>query len=385
MKRGNGTYVRTNLMPPWSVLLACAALASCQPLFGSSCGSRDSELDRTVTRLTASLGQDERREDAVAALVAIGPPALPALRATLRQSDDPDTRVAAMDVLEGIESDASVPVVIGALGDEDANVRLRAVEVLGTFADRRAAKPLMQLYRKDDDDQVRYECLTSLGHIGDPAAAGLLVEGVGDDDPYVRMWSADALCAMGDSRAPAVALALLEDPNRYVRQQVMQSCGSVLDTPEGQVALIRTALLAEKLKTSLIARVQLRKLLARPELSAPLKDRIRNLAKRELKSERAIRAALLLGDIKDPAAAAQLVAALRDSNFLIRNQAAYQLGSIGEADAIPALVAALDDEQPVVAATAYDSLLVFAERGNTAAREAVHEFTGKTFDQRLQR
>src|SRR5215470_17395689 len=157
----------------------------------------DAQLQRTLERLLTQMraGDDE---GAAAALVAIGPAALPALRQALRDPDE-DFRVSVLETAQKIGGAAAVGVLLAALTDADEDVRLTAVEGLGAVPDRRAVAPLLALYRRDDDQQVRYECLTSLGRIGDPAAAELLVAETHNDDANARGWAIEALCHLDDA------------------------------------------------------------------------------------------------------------------------------------------------------------------------------------------
>ena len=90
-------------------------------------------------------------------------------------------------------------------------------------------------------------------------------------------------------------------------------------------------------------------------------------------------------EIGDPAGTEILVTALTDANGFVRHHAAFYLGQVGGPDVVPALIAALNDTQPLVAATAHDSLLVFAARGDARAQTAVDGYRGKRFDVRMPR
>lgn len=341
-----------------------------------------SELETTLERLIRQLRDPGQRDESAAALTALGVTAIPALRTALGDAD-PEVRITVVEVLEGIRKPEVVDVLLSALNDSDEEVRLEAVEALGIVTDRRAVKPLLERYDKDDDSAVRYEILTTLGLIGDPSTASFLVAQTKDDDRYVRMWAMDALCTMGDANAHNLSVALLSDPDIYVRKRVLSSCGTALDTPDGQDALIRIALSGSDFEESVFARRDLQRSMQHAGPANDLKNRIRTAALPALKGENPIQAALLLADVDDSSGVDQLVAAVDHPNHFVRHHAVYQLGRVGSADVVPALIKALQDKQSLVAATAYDALIDFAEQGDSRAKEAMAGYTGTKFNQRL--
>jgi HEAT repeat protein len=111
--------------------------------------------------------------------------------------DDPNpaVRVAALRALS--RDDGDVDVLIKALQDEDADVRLVAAMRLhgrGRQAGK-SAKALIVLL-KDKHKGVRREAIEALSAIG-AAAAPALVEALADPDPHVRAGAALALSDVG--------------------------------------------------------------------------------------------------------------------------------------------------------------------------------------------
>jgi HEAT repeat protein len=373
--------VRAACLPPLALV---ALLAGCQATRGPSAPPADEALSPTITRLTASLRNEDGRESAQAALVAIGEPAVPPLRTAL-SDPDPEVRLAAIETLEEIRTPTVVEPLLAAAQDQEGVVRLRAVEALGVVRDARAVQPLMARYPSDDDDQVRYEILTTLGKIGDPRAADFLIAETRSRDRYVRMWAMDALCTMRADRAPTLVRSLMEDPEPYVRRQVLRSCEMVFDTPPGHAALINIAATDADFDATVEARRQIRNAVQRAGTDAALREQIRTVGRIALTGPQPAHAALLLADIGDSSGAPVLREALVDPNVFVRHHAAYALGHVGGPESVPALIAALGDPQPLVTATAYDSLSLFAERGDARAKTAVAGYRGKRFEGRLPR
>jgi HEAT repeat protein len=366
--------------------LACSlALSACRDAPTAPVATPASvALDPAIGKLLAKLRDADEREAALAALVAIGEPAIPALSAALRDSD-PDVRFAAVETLESIKTAAVVDPLLSSLQDGEDVIRLRGVEALGTVGDRRAVEPLLQRYASDDDDQVRYEILTSLGKIGDPRARELLLAELKSSDRYVRMWAMDALCTMRDQRAAELAVSLLQDSEAFVRQQVLRACDAILDSAAGHAALIQVATGDADFDATVEARRQLRDAVQKAGADATLREQIRGAAQAGLGGPQPAFAAFLLADVGDPAGAAALRDALANPNVFVRHHAAYALGQVGGADNVPPLIAALGDAQPLVTATAYDSLSLYAQRGDARAKAAVDGYRGQKFDRPMPR
>jgi HEAT repeat protein len=344
-------------------------------------------LGPAVERLLHSAAAEEesdQHDSFVDALVALGPPAVPHLAKALTDPDE-HLRLASVEVLGKLRGEPVVDALLLALKDEDEDVRLKAVQALGVIADRRATQPLLEQLTKDGSPQVRYECLTSLGLIGDPAAVEVLVKGTNDADPNFRLWAMDALCQMNDPHASARAVALMGDPDANVRAQVITACGDALNTPDGHALLIALAVDADEFATTVWARRHLVSYLEHSSGGPDLREQMRAAGLKAVHGPHAVHAALLLGDLGDRAAVDQLIRAMRDPDPLIRHHVAFALGRIGDRRAVPALIAALHDPAELVAASAYNSLSWLAEDGDARAQEAVRSYTGKKFNQRLPR
>ena len=314
----------------------------------------------------------------------MGDAALPQLSKALADPNE-NVRMVAVGALSKMHGPGAVDGLLAALADTSSDVRVSAVEGLGGLGDRRAVQPLLEQYAKDDNPQVRYECLTSLGLIGDPSTVDFLVQGTSDADPFVRLWAMDALCQMDDPHAQERALVLVLDPNPAVRDQVIHACGDAFNTPDGRQALIELALNADDFPTTVWARRHLTGFVEHGPDGAQLAAQIRAAALPALKGPHAVRAAMLLGDLGDRAATEQLIAALRDPNYLVRHHAAFLLAKLRDRRAVPALIATLDDKVEIVAASAYNALEWFADDGDPRAQAAVRNYKGKKFTQRLPR
>lgn len=338
-------------------------------------------LAESIARLVEQLQADPSEEGPVAALISLQGAGLPGARLLLAD-EDADVRLAGVSVATEILLPESLDVLVAQLDDPDENVRLGVVEALGQWRNTRATPALLARYPGEDDDQVRYEILTTLGRIGSPEAEPILRAGLTDEDRYVRMWAMDALCEMDTPDARERAIEMLRDPEKYVRQQVMLSCKRELDHPSAAATVVEVSLAADNFEEAMRGRAILQNML-RSENRDLNKATLLKIAIPALETDRRTRAAILLAEIDEPRALPALIDGASDPNLMVRHNIAYQLGRYGDASAVPALITLLGDDTEIVSATAYDALLLFADQNNEQAKEATQNYDGKKFMGRL--
>jgi len=265
------------------------------------------------------------RRPAAWALAQIGSDARPAIDALVRalagQSGGAwsavyNTQIHAAEALANI-GEPAVPALLAALDVKDAATRRGAAMALGGIGPKAALSAVPALVRRvsDKDKLVRLEALAALAKISPSAAARAAEPLAADKDYAVRHAVANAL----GGGAPGAALAkLLNDPRREVRRAAFDS----------------------------LRRIGPRSI---PMLSAALVDKADPWARRH--------AARALGGA-GATAVPPLVKALSDSDALVRREAAWSLGEIGEpaGEAAKALLRAKDDGDFVVRVAAADAL-----------------------------
>jgi HEAT repeat protein len=226
-----------------------------------------------IPDLIALLQDQDVCQDAMRALAQLGRAAAPALPVLLRLSQDPTAPCSGISALGAISpnDDASVtvllaaarspdpeihyaaeqaltsmtlntgrisPLVVAALEDLTASVRVTALEALMTFwystpesatkltLARQILPRLIDLLR-DPEQMVRSRSAALLGRIGVEARVAVpsLVEALKDPDPVVRRVTAEALGALSvNSNSVISALTvLLDDPASEVRSVVSRS------------------------------------------------------------------------------------------------------------------------------------------------------------------
>lgn len=131
--------------------------------------------DRAAAALIPLLDDYDLQEDAAAALLAIGPRALPSLRAELT-SPDPRVRGAIIRCLAGAQDPAAKEMLLASLHDPDAEVRLDAIEALIPGRDLPEVEAALRELRSDPDEEIR-DSLAALFGFDDAGTSGCAHDG----------------------------------------------------------------------------------------------------------------------------------------------------------------------------------------------------------------
>ena len=119
--------------------------------------------------------------------------------------------------------DASIPHLLKALQHEDWLVRLHAVESLGRSRSKRAVEPLLSVLFNDQDSAVREDAVRALGDIGDPQAIDYLFTAM--REPGLRILAVEALGRIGDARAVPVLIDVLSGTSPPKATRTVAGCG----------------------------------------------------------------------------------------------------------------------------------------------------------------
>ena len=327
-----------------------------------------------VDRLTLALMGDPEDEVSRMGLIALQGDSLPGVQKLLA-SNDPAVRLAGIEILEEIVAPGAIEMLIASLEDPDESVRLEVVEGLGTWQNAKATEPLLALYPNETDSQVKYEILTSLGAIGSIEAIPVLQAATKADDRYLRMWGMDALCTMRAPRATQRAIKLIQDPDRYVRLQVLQSCKNLIVQNTPTEELLETVLVADSFTEASLGRAILTEQMA-GTYGAPNRAIVREVTRKRLGADDNIIAALLLAEVGDPAAIPRLLQSAADPDPQLRHNIAYRLGQLGDPATIPDLIVLLGDQSELVSGTAAGALQQWDNPSFPAAQTALQNYTG---------
>jgi HEAT repeat protein len=229
------------------------------------------------------------------------------------QAGDADERLAAIHALASLTGSEIDEVIVRALRDDDAAVRIEAAEACATRRLRTCAAPLAD-WLDDRDPEVRAVAARALGAAGDPVAdAAGLSRALGDARPSVRRAAVAGLRALGGAAALRAILGAVADTDPIVRERAARALGEV-GAESGERSGAATAVLA-------LARD------AAPEVREAALDAI--------------------GAIGDSRASAAAMVALDDPAIDVRLAALRALVRVPRAMAVPALEAASRDDDRV--------------------------------------
>lgn len=145
------------------------------------------------------------------ALLAIGPAALPSLRA-LEDADEPEARAFAVELV-GLLGDASDgPRLVARLRDSSADVRAKAAFALGRLGAEEGADQL-RFALTDRIPFVRAQAARALGVVGDAAAVPELIEVARDDVFAAAHAAARAAARLDATQVKAAAAAPAPGPH----------------------------------------------------------------------------------------------------------------------------------------------------------------------------
>ena len=125
----------------------------------------------------------------------------------------PDSRLAAMNVIQGLRSPESIPVLIVLLEDPDEGVRIKASGILGTYGSE-AAAALIRLYDESKDESgenERVKAVRLMGEIGASESLPGLSRALGDPSEAVRAAAAGAMEGFGAAARPVLRSLAAEE------------------------------------------------------------------------------------------------------------------------------------------------------------------------------
>jgi HEAT repeat protein len=363
--------------------------------------------EAAVPRLAELLSYDEDasvRAQAIEAISSLkgGKGAVPHLAELLLAHEDASLRVKAVEAMATLKSPEASGVVLWGLDSEDPELRWNCARALGKIGSPIGVGPLGKKLRGDPDAYVRRCAAEALGRIRDSSAKEPLKAALKDEDDQVRLAAKIALAKLGDEEMAEGVLRLVEGAVSRTSERDDPSIHSLIDatteicdldlrgSQRHRAVKALLALLADEnfaLRTA--AFFSLGKMKA-PEAVEPAIDLLIKMQGRGestgleywaisvlemIGSKRAndVLAGVLSGDIKTeehcrllaPGALASvagteavpsLVAALKDENFVVAAQAVHALAGIGEPRAIPVLEEASKSPVPLLKKAATGAL-----------------------------
>lgn len=222
------------------------------------------------------------------------------------------------------------------------------------------------------DIEDRREALAHLRAMAHPAASRAALSALSDPVPIVRATATAAVLYLPAEESAASLIPLLSDKEEFVRQQAAYALGQTR-SPVVVTALI--ALLADKMDSvrgaAAVALGEIGDASAVTSLSAVLSGQPAvSSAKKKTKSKRESNPFVLrasahsLGQIRSRASVPVLIVVLQDEKAAsdVRREAAFALGAIGDAAALPALRDATTASDPYLSAGAHEAIRKISRR-----------------------
>lgn len=151
---------------------------------------------------------------AIECLTLIGPPAIPALTAALRDPDK-DVRISAANALGIIRHHDACDALIAALQDSHVNVRYAAVEALSKIPSQKSVIPLTHIL-ESAEEWLKLPAISALGYIGDYRATPYLIKVA--QQPLYLQTAIEALGHIGDERGIPCIIEALSSNDKEIRK-----------------------------------------------------------------------------------------------------------------------------------------------------------------------
>jgi HEAT repeat protein len=128
----------------------------------------------------------EVRKEAQLAVLRLGPAGLPFLHT---EAGDPArpyrTRISSLEVVQGIKSTESIPLLLRLLSDPDGRIREKSASILGTYGAEAVSTLAREYQVSSDDDKIRI--IRLMGDIRSPAAFPTLIEALDSPSDEIRI------------------------------------------------------------------------------------------------------------------------------------------------------------------------------------------------------
>jgi HEAT repeat protein len=269
------------------------------------------------------------------------------------QDNDPDVRRAAIVALAQIGDQNCVEDLRTLEGDADSHIADAARQALVSIGERAVGPYVQNLSHKDIG--TRLAALETLIRQGKAAVLPLMAL-LEHRNPAVRVLVTEILGSIADPRALDSLANELNDRDQRVRHAAITAIGKLNTQPA--VARLLEAL---ESSDSEFADIAARSLV---NAGALVSQHIIDLL-RAPNPELRVRAARILGQIREPLAKDPLINALKDPDEWVRAAAALALGGLLDPSATEPLIACLHDAHPPVRLAAVEALGQLRDRSAT--------------------
>lgn len=265
--------------------------------------------------------------------------------------------------------EGSLPVLLAAMADTDAELRSYAVVLLKRLgSDAKSAIPQLCDASRDQEAGVRLEAVGALAELGATGerAVSSVVKALDDPDELVRQVAGDALRLLGENAVPATIQMLRDPDTRSLALQALSSIGPNGGGATSEVVeLVRSATPLIRMQAIIVlGKIANDDDAPVPALTIALSDDGYEV-RREAASYLVMNGSTTAVNTR-PSIVPVLIEVLKDPQPEFRERAALDLGTIGPLakEAVPALRNALTDAEPAVREASQLALeLILRERG----------------------
>jgi serine/threonine-protein kinase len=323
------------------------------------------QAGRVAKKLPSSVTGEGSLDDVQSQLVNLGPDAIRSVMQSLRSMD---ARQAAIEVLERLLNNETLPIYFEALTASSPEI-IEGVTAVLSRAQTYDPTRLLELFQNPQISKARLETILSaqmkniqprmlinvlpdlsrdargiifrvLEKRADSSIIGEAVRLAVHTEWWLRLHMAKLLARFPSPEGIETVVRLLKDENRAVRLEAVQCVGK-LKAREAIPALCQALRDPDiKIQTAAIdSLIQIHDIAAVPHLIEVLKD----------ESEQARRGAVeVLNEVVTVEAIKDLISALRDEDWWVRVRAADALGTLGGEKVVDAVISLLDGEDDFV-------------------------------------
>ena len=146
-------------------------------------------------------------------------------------------------VLGATRDDGSRPLLLGALRNDDAQLRRAAARALAELGPARETCEALVTALADEDGLVRAAAAAALGQLGEaePAVTQGLVVVTGDEDAHARLAAVRALAQVADPQAASVLRSFVRSPDGALALHAVEGLARLRPEP-GDEAVFADAL-----------------------------------------------------------------------------------------------------------------------------------------------
>ncbi|WP_027720207.1 HEAT repeat domain-containing protein [Maridesulfovibrio zosterae] len=180
---------------------------------------------------------DDVKEAALDACVAIGGDEINQRFVNLFESDEAIDRLMAVFAMGKLDAQANIEYIRMALEDELPDVRKIALEALHDCGSHAESLPLVISRLHDENRDVRLTVVELLGSCYKDEVIPYIIQALQDDDDWVQIRAAEALGEHREESALPQLITMLDSPNKLVAIKVVEVLGTIGGTMAFQALL----------------------------------------------------------------------------------------------------------------------------------------------------